>query len=430
MPKWLDARKDDQAVLRELRPRDALCLMRSCQPDVRRIVEAVRDEGDKALNLFRRRFDHPRAKADDLWVSEEEVEEAYKEVGEDFLGLVRKTARRIREHHKRQLEGLKKALFRGATGVVMRPISRVGAYIPGGRFPYPSTALMTIIPAKVAGVGEVVAATPPGRGGKVPAITLVALKEAGADRILRAGGAHAVAALAFGTESVPKVDKVVGPGGTFVTLAKLEVYGEVGVDMLAGPSEVAVVADGSQPPKFAASDLLAQVEHDPLARGWLITPDEKFAREVERWGARLIEGLPQPLKRAWAEQVFFVLSRDLRHAVELANLLAPEHLEIQAEAPRRLLRYVKDAGAIFLGPLSSAVMGDYVAGPSHVLPTGGAAVYRSALGVWDFVKFSTVVDLKEPQFKRLAPMAVEWARREGMEAHRLAVEVRLEGARR
>lgn len=276
-------------------------------------------------------------------------------------------------------------------------------------------------------MGEVIAATPPRRDGKVPAVTLVALREAGADRVMRAGGAHAIAALAFGTESVPKVDKVVGPGGTFVTLAKLEVFGEVGVDMLAGPSEVAVVADGKTPPKFAAADLLAQAEHDPLARGWLITPDERFVREVERSGATLLKSLPEGLKRAWAEQVLFVLSRDLRHAIEIANRLAPEHLEIHAERPRRLLRFVKDAGAVFLGSLSTAVLGDYVAGPSHVLPTAGAAVYRSPLGVWDFVKFSSTVEVGEGDIERLGPLAAKWAEFEGMKAHKLAVEVRLKG---
>lgn len=428
MPKWLEVEKE-KSQLDKLSSREVLSLMRSCQPGVREIVEAVRGGGDRALEIFRRRFDYPKAKKEDLWVSEEEIERAHEEAGEEFVNLVRKTAKRVEWHHRRQLKALKRAIFGGRTGLMMRPLKRVGAYVPGGRFPYPSTALMTVIPAKVAGVEEVIAATPPQREGKVPAVTLVALKEAGADRVMRAGGAHAVAAMALGTESVPKVDKVVGPGGSFVTLAKLEVFGEVGVDMLAGPSEVAIVADGTTPPEFAAADLLAQVEHDPLARAWLITPDENFARRVEEAGAVLLKHLPYALHKAWAEQVFFVLSRELRHAVEIANRLAPEHLEIHADRPRRLLRYVEDAGAIFLGPLSTAVLGDYVAGPSHVLPTAGAAVYRSPLGVWDFVKFSSTVGVRKEDFEKLAPLAAKWAEFEGMAAHKLAVEIRLESKR-
>jgi len=313
-------------------------------------------------------------------------------------------------------------------GQEVRPIDRVAVYVPGGRAAYPSTVLMTVIPARVAGVREIVLVSPPSADKSLNAAVLAAARVAGVTEAYRVGGAQAVAALAYGTETIRRVDKIVGPGNIYVALAKSRVFGDVGIDMVAGPSEIVVVADESADAVFVAADLLAQAEHDPMARAVLLTPSRALIDRVAREAERQLGALPRREIAGAALEAHgaLVLTRSLEEAIEVANVLAPEHLELQVEDPEALLLLVRNAGAVFLGRLTPEVVGDYVAGPNHVLPTGGTARFASALGTEDFVKRMSVIQYAEAGLQDAAPHLAELARVEGLDGHGAAAAVRIE----
>ncbi len=389
---------------------------------VKEIIERIRGEGDEALLEFTEKFDKVKLSAEELELPKEELEKAYKSIDPKLREALEFAHRRIKAFHKRQVEN---SFFVEEEGIVLgqkvTPLERVGIYVPGGKAAYPSTVLMNAVPAKVAGVREIIMVSP----NPTPQ-TLAAAYIAGVDRVFRVGGAQAVAALAYGTETIPKVDKIVGPGNIYVALAKKLLFGVVDIDMVAGPSEVLVIADGSTPPEWIASDLLSQAEHDELAASILLTPSEEFARKVKEEVVRLLEGLERKEIASSSLERFgtIFITRDLLHACEVANLLAPEHLEVMTEEPMALLPYIKNAGAIFLGAYTTEPLGDYVLGPNHTLPTGGTARFFSPLGVYDFVKRSSVLYVSEEGFKRVSGPAKVLASAEGLGAHRLAVEIR------
>jgi histidinol dehydrogenase len=404
-------------------------------PDIHRrveeIVDAVRDKGDAALLELTERFDRVRMTAGELAVTTPELDAAERAVGETTMRALRYAAGRIEHFHRetaprswRMTDALGSRL-----GQEVRPIDRVAVYVPGGRAAYPSTVLMTVIPARVAGVREIVLVSPPSADKSLNAAVLAAARVAGVTEAYRVGGAQAIAALAYGTETIPRVDKIVGPGNLYVALAKSRVFGDVGIDMMAGPSEVVVVADESADATFVAADLLAQAEHDPMARAVLLTPSrgliDRVAREVERQ----LGALPRREIAGAALQSHgaLVLTRTLEEAVEVVNLLAPEHLELQVEDPEALLPLVRSAGAVFLGRFTPEVVGDYVAGPNHVLPTGGTARFASALGTEDFVKRMSVIQYAQAGLREAGPHLAELARVEGLDGHGAAAAVRIEG---
>jgi histidinol dehydrogenase len=337
-------------------------------------------------------------------------------------------ARRIRDFHRHERCG--SWSFRDRSGARLgqriQPLERVGVYVPGGRAAYPSTVLMTVIPARVAGVSEVIAVSPVGAEGDNP-VVLAACHVAGVDALFRVGGAQAVAALAFGTESVPRVDKIVGPGNIYVATAKRLCYGQVDIDVIAGPSEVLIVADGSAAAELVAADMLAQAEHDPLAAAVCVTPDRRLAERVAAALDRQLASLPRRsiAQRSLANFGAILVTRSLAEAVEVANQVAPEHLELAVRDPRRWTIRIRHAGAIFVGQDTPEAFGDYLAGPNHVLPTGGTARFASPLGVYDFVKRTSVIEATPRAMTRLGPAVVRLARLEGLEAHGRAVEQRL-----
>jgi len=395
----------------------------SVQKVVDRIIGEVRDKGDKALFDYTERLDGVRL--DSLEVDRREVVAAYDIINKKVISALEFAARRIRDFHvacghKAGLIPVDKHLSQQ-----IRPLDRVGLYVPGGSAAYPSTVLMMAIPAKVAGVGEIIMVSPPGKDGRIPAPTLVAADIAKVNRIFKLGGAQAIAALAFGTESIPKVDKICGPGNIFVTLAKKMVYGTVDIDGLEGPSEVVIVADEKADPALCAADLLAQAEHDPLASVILITTSADLADQVDRE----IEIQLGKLKRRSTirkaiDAGMLVLVDDMAQAVELVNLFAPEHLSIMASDASALIPKIRNAGCIFVGENSPVVLGDYVAGPSHVLPTGGSARFGSPLGVADFLKVTNIIALDKPAMRELSQAAVVIAKAEGLDAHAQAIERR------
>lgn len=395
------------------------------------IIAAVRKEGDAALCRFTREFDRADLKPEELSVDREEIRAAYRQVEEDFLSALVLARERITSFHKRQLAGSwfetdRQGIFRGQ---LVRPLSRVGIYVPGGTASYPSSVLMNAIPAAVAGVPEIVLVTPPASDGKINPYTLVAAGEAGVTEVYRAGGAQAVAALAYGTERIKAVEKITGPGNIFVTLAKQRVFGRVDIDMLAGPSEVAVIADESADPVYIAADLLAQAEHDPLSAAVLFTPSVPLAKVVRGELARQLASLPRReiAASALANCGALVITRDLGEAVELTNAFAPEHCELLVAEPFSWLGRIKNAGAVFLGAYSPEPVGDYLAGPNHILPTGGTARWASGLGVEAFLKRINVVAYSREALAETGRQVITLARAEGLEAHARAVEVRLAG---
>jgi histidinol dehydrogenase len=398
---------------------------------VEEIVDAVRDKGDAALLEFTERFDRVRMTAGELAVTPRELDEAERTVGATTMRALRYAAERIERFHRetaprswRMTDAMGSRL-----GQEVRPIDRVAVYVPGGRAAYPSTVLMTVIPAKVAGVREIVLVSPPSADKSLNAVVLAAARVAGVTEAYRVGGAQAVAALAYGTETIRRVDKIVGPGNVYVALAKSRVFGDVGIDMVAGPSEVVVVADERADPAFVAADLLAQAEHDPMARAVLLTPSRALIDRVAREAGRRLVALPRREIAGAALQSHgaLVLTRSLEEAVEVANLLAPEHLELQVEDPEALLQLVRSAGAVFLGRFTPEVVGDYVAGPNHVLPTGGTARFASALGTEDFVKRMSVIQYAESGLREAGPHVAELARVEGLDGHGAAAAVRIDG---
>jgi histidinol dehydrogenase len=396
---------------------------------VEEIVATVRDKGDAALLDFTERYDRVLLTAAELAVTSAELDAAERSVGATTMKALRYAAERIERLHResaprswRMTDALGSRL-----GQEVRALDRVAVYIPGGRAAYPSTVLMTVIPARVAGVKEIALVSPPSADKSVNAGVLAA-RVAGVTEAYRIGGAQAIAALAYGTETIRRVDKIVGPGNIYVALAKSRVFGDVGIDMVAGPSEVVVVADDSADPAWVAADLLAQAEHDPMARAVLLTPSRALIDHVAAATERQLAALPRREIAAAALRSHgaFVLTRSLDEAVEVANLLAPEHLELQVAEPEALLSQVRNAGAVFLGRYTPEVVGDYVAGPNHVLPTGGTARFASALGTEDFVKRLSVIQYAQAGLRDAGPHLAELARVEGLDGHGAAAAMRIE----
>ncbi len=389
---------------------------------VKEIVKEVKERGDEALIEFTERFDGVKLTEETLEVPFEEIENAYEDLEEDVKEALEIAHERIRSFHERQLE---RSFLKEEEGIILGqrviPLERVGVYVPGGKAAYPSTVLMNVVPAVVAGVEEVIMVTP-----KPDRYTLAAAYVSGVSRVFQIGGAQAIAALAFGTKKVPKVDKIVGPGNVYVALAKKILFGTVDIDMIAGPSEVLIIADEIARPDWVAADLLSQAEHDELAAAILITPSEDLARRVREEVGRILPDLPRrDIARRSIERFGTIfITEDLLQACEVANHIAPEHLEIITREPMSLLPYIKHAGAVFLGEFTTEPLGDYILGPNHTLPTGGTARFFSPLGVYDFVKRSSVLYVSREGFERVADLAETLARAEGLEAHRFAVRIR------
>jgi len=393
---------------------------------VRQIVNEVRNRGDAAL--FDYTFQIDGIELTSLEVGKEQIASAYQEVNQELLSALKLAADQIRSFHAAQKDNFWSGGTRLDLGQLIRPLERIGVYAPGGTACYPSTVLMTAIPAKVAGVKEVILVTPPRGQGTVPPPTLVAADMAQVDRIFSVGGAQAIGALAFGTASIPKVDKICGPGNIFVVLAKKLVYGVVDIDGLQGPSEVLIIADEGANPKYCAADLLAQAEHDPLASAILITTSRWLADEVNQEVKQQLEGLERQAIAAESleNRGMIVVVTDVDEAIELSNLYAPEHLCLMVQEAASYINKVSNAGCVFIGENSTVVLGDYVAGPSHVLPTGGTARFSSPLNIMDFIKLIDLVNIDEASLKQLGQAAATMARAEGFEAHARAVEKRLE----
>ena len=395
----------------------------SVQKAVDRIIGDVRDEGDKALFDYTEKLDG--ARLDSLEVDRREVVAAYSIINKEVMSALEFAAGRIRDFHAACEHKTGMIPIDRHLGQQILPLQRIGLYVPGGSAAYPSTVLMMAIPARVAGVEDIIMVSPPGKDGRIPAPTLVAADIAKVNRIFKVGGAQAIAALAFGTESIPRVDKICGPGNIFVTLAKKMVYGMVDIDGLEGPSEIVIIADDKAKLALCAADLLAQAEHDPLASVVLITTSADLARRLDQEIEMQMRKLRRrsSIKKA-IDAGMLVLVDDMAQAVELANLFAPEHLSIMASNASTLARKVRNAGCIFIGENSAVVLGDYVAGPSHVLPTGGSARFGSPLGVADFLKVTNVIALDRPAMRKLSQPAVEIAKAEGLDAHARAIEKR------
>ena len=392
-----------------------------------RIIDDVRRRGDEALLEYTAQFD--KAELTDVRVTEEEIEAAVAEVGDEFLEAIAAAALSIEEFHQRQVQQSWFTTIEGGIliGQQVNPITRVGIYVPGGRACYPSSVLMNAIPAIVAGVEEIAMVVPPDADGRVNPYTLAAAAEAGVSEIYKVGGAQAIAALAYGTATIPRVDKITGPGNAYVTAAKKLVMGDVGIDMLAGPSEVLILADETAEPMFVAIDLMAQAEHDPRAATYLVTTDEDLPARVEVALRELLAGSSRAevIERSLTDNGVVIVCPDIDVALDAANLIAPEHLEVQMADPFELLGSIKNAGAIFLGPWTPESVGDYVAGPNHVLPTGGTARFSSPLSVDDFVKKSSVISYSLQGLEADGPTVMTIAEAEGLEAHAAAVGIRL-----
>lgn len=397
---------------------------------VQEIINQVREKKDQALFDYTARFDGAYLTADTVEVTQKEIEEAYEAVGEEFLAVLRASMENIRIYHEKQKQY---SWFDTTTegtmlGQKVTALGSVGVYVPGGKAAYPSSVLMNIIPAKVAGVKNICMVTPPGKDGKVSATTLVAAKEAGADHIYKVGGAQAIAALAYGTESIPKVDKIVGPGNIYVALAKKAVYGHVSIDSIAGPSEVLVLADETANPRFVAADLLSQAEHDELASAILVTTSMELAKAVEKE----IEGFVKVLSRKEIiekslENFGYLLVADsMEDAIQITNAIASEHLEIVTKNPFEVMMKIENAGAIFLGEYSSEPLGDYFAGPNHVLPTNGTAKFFSPLSVDDFIKKSSIIYYSKEALTRVHDQVETFAKAEYLTAHANSIAVRFE----
>ncbi len=394
---------------------------------VDRIIEDVRLRGDEAIAYHTQRVTGVAVAS--FEVPAEDFAAACDHVEPELVSALRAAAERIRAFHQACKVATGARFVDSELGRLVLPLQRVGLYVPGGRYSYPSSVLMSAIPARVAGVAEVVVATPPNAQGKVAPATLAACFIAGVDRVFAMGGAQAVAALAYGTQSVPRVDKICGPGNIFVTLAKKKVFGSVAIDSLAGPSEVLIISDETASPSYCAADMLAQAEHDPEAVVALVTVSSALADGVEREVMTQMKELgdPPPLQEAISRAVVAVVD-SIDDAVDICNRFAPEHLEILVDEPRRYLPGIRNAGCICLGGESPVVMGDYIDGPSHVLPTGGSARFSSVLSIEDFVKYSSIAQLSSATMSRLGPAAITIARAEGLEAHARAVEQRLRRA--
>jgi histidinol dehydrogenase len=394
---------------------------------VKKIISDIRSDGDESLRAYTEKFDG--IALDSFLVTEDELNAAYSQVDVEFISIVREAADNIRIFHEKQLRPSWMTTEENGSilGQKITPLDSVGVYVPGGTAAYPSSVLMNVIPAKVAGVKRIVMVSPPNSAGKLPAAVLVAAKEAGVEEIYKVGGAQAIGALAYGTESIAPVDKITGPGNIFVALAKREVFGDVDIDMIAGPSEIAIIADDTAHADEVAADLLSQAEHDPRACSVLVTPSMKLAEEVAIEVEKQLALLPRKdiAAKSIADFGVIYVTSSIDEAVETVNQLAPEHLEILTENGIELLGKIRHAGAIFIGRYSSEPVGDYFAGPNHVLPTNGTARFSSPLNVDDFQKKSSVIIYSEKALKDNGEKIAKFARMEGLEAHARAVELRL-----
>ena len=396
---------------------------------VNAIIEEVRNNRDQAVFNYTKQFDGADINAGNILVTEEEIAEAYEQVDTTLLAVIRKSLVNIKKYHEKQVQN---SWFTTEDGIILgqkvTALATVGVYVPGGKAVYPSSVLMNLLPAKVAGVDRIVRCTPPGKDGKVYPSTLVAAKEAGVDEIYKVGGAQAIAAMAFGTESVPKVDKIVGPGNIYVALAKKAVFGYVSIDSIAGPSEILVLADETANPHYVAADLLSQAEHDEMASAILVTTSRDFADKV----SEEIEGYLKTLSRSEIIRKsldnygYALVAETMDEAIETANEIASEHLEIVTANPFEVMMKIRNAGAIFIGEYSSEPLGDYFAGPNHTLPTSGTARFSSPLGVDDFVKKSSFLYYTREALGEVAPRIADFAEREGLHAHAKSVTIRYE----
>lgn len=394
------------------------------------IISEVRKNKDQAIFSYTKQFDGADINADNIVVTEEEIKEAYDIVDPTLLSVIRKALVNIREYHEKQrryswFDSKDNGIILGQK---VTPLQRVGVYVPGGKAVYPSSVLMNVVPAKVAGVSEIIMTTPPGRDGRICASTLVAATEAGVDRIYKVGGAQAVAALAFGTESVPKVDKIVGPGNIYVALAKKAVFGHVSIDSIAGPSEILVLADETANPRYVAADLLSQAEHDEMASAILVTTSRTLAEQVSAEIDKFVAVLSRKeiIQKSLDHYGYILVADNEEEAIETANDIASEHLEIVMRDPFTVMTKIRNAGAIFLGTYSSEPLGDYFAGPNHVLPTNGTAKFFSALSVDDFIKKSSIISYSREALEPIYKDIVQFAECEQLTAHANSIRVRFE----
>ena len=426
---WIDAPSEGLTLrdIRRITKRD-----QAESEDIRKAVEAIladiEQRGDAAVREYTKRFDG--VDLDSFLVSPEEIDDAVDIVGPDFMAILEEAAANIRAYHERQVEQTWIDTFRPGVrlGAKFTPIQRVGVYVPGGTAAYPSTVLMDTIPAHVAGVPSIAVFTPPAKDGSVNPYILAAAHVAGATEIYKVGGAQGIAAAAYGTESIPPVFKIVGPGNAYVAMAKRLVFGTVGIDMIAGPSEVGVLADHDANPVWVAADLLAQAEHDRRAAVFLVTPSAAFAGEVEAEVRRQLEELPRTdiAAESIEKHAKFFIVKDKDQAVDIMNLIAPEHLEIAFSDAETWAKKIVNAGAIFMGPYTTEPLGDYFAGPNHTLPTMGTAAFSSPLGVYDFVKRSSLLEYDKDAFTAVADKVMRFANVEGLQAHGLAVRRRID----
>ncbi len=402
----------------------------SYEEQVRSIVREVQEKGDAAVFAYTEKFDGVREDASSVRVTGEEIRAAYAQVDPAFLDVLRRSLANIRSFHEKQRRTSWFDSTENGTllGQKITPLHTAGVYVPGGKAALSSSVLMNIVPAKVAGVERIVMTTPPGRGGTVPASTLVAAQEAGADEIYKVGGAQAIAALAYGTESIPKVDKIVGPGNIYVALAKKAVYGNVGIDSIAGPSEILVLADESANARYVAADLLSQAEHDEMASAILITTSEQLAGQVSRQIEEYLKTLSRAeiIRKSLEQYGCILLAEDMTQAIEAANAIASEHLEILTENPFEVMMKIRNAGAIFIGENSSEPLGDYFAGPNHILPTNGTAKFFSPLSVDDFIKKSSVIYYSREALEPVKDDIIAFAEEEKLTAHANSIRVRFD----
>ena len=394
------------------------------------ILEAVKKDRDQAIFEFTKKFDGADISADNIKVTEAEIEEAYQAVDPSLIEIIRKAKENIKVYHEkqRQYSWFDSKPDGTMLGQKVTALQKVGVYVPGGKAVYPSSVLMNIIPAKVAGVEEIIMLTPPGKDGKVNPNTLVAAKEAGADTVYKVGGAQAIAAMAYGTESIPKVDKIVGPGNIYVALAKKAVYGHVSIDYIAGPSEIMVIADETANPRYVAADLLSQAEHDELASAILVTTSEELAQKVSEQVEIFVEQLSRTeiMRKSLDNYGYILVADTMDDVIDVANEIASEHLEIMTKNPYDVMMKVRNAGAIFIGEYSSEPLGDYFAGPNHVLPTNGTAKFFSPLSVDDFIKKSSIIAYSKEALEAIHLDIEHFAEAEKLTAHANSIKVRFE----
>ena len=396
---------------------------------VNAIIEEVRNNRDQAVFNYTKQFDGADINAGNILVTEEEIAEAYEQVDTTLLAVIRKSLVNIKKYHEKQVQN---SWFTTEDGIILgqkvTALATVGVYVPGGKAVYPSSVLMNVLPAKVAGVDRIVMCTPPGKDGKVYPSTLVAAKEAGVDEIYKVGGAQAIAAMAFGTESVPKVDKIVGPGNIYVALAKKAVFGYVSIDSIAGPSEILVLADETANPRYVAADLLSQAEHDEMASAILITTSQKLAEEVSAEIDQFVAELSRKeiIQKSLDNYGYILVADNMEEAIDTVNAIASEHMEIVTADPFHVMTKIRNAGAIFIGEYSSEPLGDYFAGPNHVLPTNGTAKFFSALSVDDFIKKSSIMSYSREALEKVHKDIEQFAECEKLTAHANSIRVRFE----